>query len=138
MPMRPEIKTMEEILTIPAREIGAGAGRWSWHVGKEFFDSFETSEINDASLEVEAEVSGGDGLHVKCQVRGSVTVQCDRCLGDLVLPVDSSFEDDECQETAGILDLRQDVYDYVCLSLPMQRVHEEGGCDPEMLKYLAS
>lgn len=128
---------MEDILTIPAREIGSGAGLWSWHVGKEFFDSFETSEIKDASLEVDAEVSGDGGLHVVCRIRGSVTVQCDRCLGDLALPVDTAFEDDECQETAGILDLRQDVYDYVCLSLPMQRVHGEGGCDPEMLKYLA-
>ena len=36
------------------------------------------------------------------------------------------------------LDLSQIIYDYVCLSLPVQRVHEEGGCNPEALKFLNS
>ena len=33
-------------------------------------------------------------------------------------------------------DVKQVVYDYVCLSLPLQRVHEDGKCNPEALKYL--
>ena len=36
------------------------------------------------------------------------------------------------------LDLSQAIYDYICLSLPVQRVHEEGECDPEAMKYLSS
>ena len=36
------------------------------------------------------------------------------------------------------LDLSQIIYDYVCLSLPMQRVHEDGGCNPEAMRYYAA
>ena len=31
--------------------------------------------------------------------------------------------------------MEQVVYDYVCLSLPMQRTHEPGECNPEAMKY---
>ena len=30
------------------------------------------------------------------------------------------------------------MYDYICLSLPVQRVHEDGGCDPETVRFLSS
>lgn len=126
-----------ELLTIPVHEIGVYAKHYSWHVGKEFFDSFETSEIIDADLEAEAEVSDDGAVSVKCHVSGSVTVQCDRCLADLVMPVDTSFEDEDHPIEGNLVDLRQDVYDYVCISLPLQRVHEEGACDPEVLKFLS-
>lgn len=126
-----------ELLTIPVHEIGADDKHYSWHVGKEFFDSFETSEIIDADLEAEAEVSDDGAVSVKCHVAGSVTVQCDRCLADLVMPVDTSFEDEDHPIEGSLVDLRQDVYDYVCISLPLQRVHEEGACDPEVLKFLS-
>lgn len=98
---------------------------------------FETSEIIDADLEAEAEVSDDGAVSVKCHVAGSVTVQCDRCLADLVMPVDTSFEDEDHPIEGNLVDLRQDVYDYVCISLPLQRVHEEGACDPEVLKFLS-
>ena len=38
-------------------------------------------------------------------------------------------------ETQAELDMSQIIYDYVCLSLPMQRVHEDGECNPEAMKY---
>ena len=36
------------------------------------------------------------------------------------------------------LDMRQIIYDYVCLSLPMQRFHEEGRCNPSVMEVLSS
>ena len=36
------------------------------------------------------------------------------------------------------LDLGQIVYDYVCLSLPVQRVHPDGECNPEAVRFLSS
>ena len=35
------------------------------------------------------------------------------------------------------LNLNQFVYDYICLSLPLVKVHPEGKCNPEMLRYLS-
>jgi uncharacterized metal-binding protein YceD (DUF177 family) len=41
-------------------------------------------------------------------------------------------------ETDADMDLGQIVYDYVCTSLPLSRVHPEGECDPEVVKYLGT
>lgn len=126
-----------EALLIPAHEIGPDVRRYKWHVGKELFECFGNSEVIDADLDVDAEVSGTDAVSVRGSVRGSVTVRCDRCLGDLVLPVDCHFGDEgEYSVVGAFLDLRQDLYDCVCTSLPLRRVHGEGQCDPEVVKFL--
>jgi uncharacterized metal-binding protein YceD (DUF177 family) len=40
-------------------------------------------------------------------------------------------------ESAYKIDLAQWMYEYVVVSMPMQRVHPEGQCDSEMLKYIS-
>ena len=88
-----------------------------------------------------------------------MVVACDRCLGELELPVSvhpafsvkfGEAPEDESSATYGDreivflpesdtdMDLSQIVYDYVCISLPMSRVHPEGECDPGTVKYLHS
>ena len=128
-----------------------------WHAGKEFFDSFENSEILDAQLDIETIVEkSGRYIGVDCNVSGRVVVECDRCLEELVLPVDldvklsvkfgevdaSDENQDGEREVIFLpvdnteLDMKQVVYDYVCISFPIQRVHEEGDCNPDALRYL--
>ena len=41
-------------------------------------------------------------------------------------------------ESEGEYDLSQVVYDYICTSLPVQRVHPDGLCNTEVMKYLNS
>ena len=126
-----------------------------WHADGKFFGDFENSEILDAGLDVGAEVEKtAASILVDCRVKGTVTVACDRCLADLVLPVETAFslkvrfgrdegpEEEDGRELlvlpdreAGI-DLSQVLYDYVCTSLPLIRVHPDGECDPEVVKYL--
>ena len=74
-------------------------------------------------------------IGVKAAIAGSVTVPCDRCLENLVIPVDTSFEETYTPES-DVLDISQEVYDYVLTSLPMVRVHPEGECNGETTKYL--
>jgi uncharacterized metal-binding protein YceD (DUF177 family) len=50
--------------------------------------------------------------------------------------VETSFEEQYTPEDDE-LDLSQDVYDYVCTSLPLQRMHPEGECNQETTKYLS-
>ena len=128
---------------------------FSWQAGKEFFDSFENSEILDAHLDADVSVEkSGRYIGVDCDVRGEVTVECDRCLDELDMPVDveirlsvkygseESSEDPQqgerevifIPETDAEMDMSQIIYDYVCLSLPMQRMHDEGECNPEVMK----
>ena len=146
---------MNDKFIIPLNGLAAGETRFSWQAGKEFFDSFENSEILDAHLDADVRVEkSGRYIGVDCDVRGEVTVECDRCLDELDMPVDveimlsvkygneeSSEEPQQGErevifipETDAEMDMSQIIYDYVCLSLPMQRMHEPGECNPEVMK----
>lgn len=124
---------------ISIKDLGPGESHYEWQAGAEFFEAFETSEVIDADLYVEVDVDcDDDSIEIRCTIDGSVIVICDRCLERLELPVETGFEldDDEIDHCRDI-DLRQDIYDYVCISLPMQRVHPEGECNEETVKYLS-
>ena len=117
--------------------LAPGTNRFDWHAGAEFFESFGNADILDADLEVTAHVvCHGLTAEVACEIAGSVTVACDRCLEDLVIRVETSFDESYAPE-GDELDLSQDVYDFVCISLPLQRVHPEGECNQETTKYLS-
>ena len=146
---------MDVKLEIPLNGLTCNQTCFCWQVGKEFFESFGNSEIFDSELEVVA-IAGRQGRNVLVsgKASGSVTVECDRCLEDLQLAVSTGFElevrfgdgEDQQQEdgreilyvpeTDTEMDLGQIVYDYVCLSLPLQRVHPEGGCNQDALRFL--
>ena len=142
---------------IPLNGLTQGGTQFDWRAGKQFFGSFDNSEILDADLEVAVHVEKASRFFgVDCTVRGSVTVPCDRCLEALELPVDTGFslsikfgEEASCadagdreivmvSEDSAEFDLAQYVYDYVCVSLPLRRVHPDGECNPEVLKYLGA
>ena len=157
LPLRAQI-SMGEKFIIPLSGLAAGRNEFFWKAGKEFFESFENTEILDAEFDASVSVErSGRYVGVDCDVHGWLTVECDRCLDDLEMPVDVSvklsvkFGDEEaCEEHQegerevifvpednAELDMSQIIYDYVCLSLPMQRYHEDGECNPEALKHLA-
>ena len=144
---------------IPLNGLTTGKREFDWRVGKEFFEAFENSEMLGAELVVSVMVEkSGRYLGVDCDVTGDVTVSCDRCLDDLILPVDVEirlsvkYGDEESSEehlegerevifvpeTDAELDMSQIIYDYVCLALPMQRVHEDGDCNPDAMRYLSA
>ena len=150
---------MMDLIIIPLNGLPAGKTPFSWHVGKEFFEAFGNTEILDADLAVRADVEkSGSYLGVDLFLTGTLTVACDRCLEDLGMPVDETvllsikFGEEpaggDAEATEGEretvylpadgsdIDLSQTVYDYACLSLPMQRVHPAGGCNPAAARYL--
>ena len=150
---------MNDGFIIPLNGLATGKNEYSWTVGKGFFESFENAEIIDAELNAVAVVEkSGRYIGVDCNIEGTVTVECDRCLERLDLPVETEvclsvkygneepsddMQDGErevifVREDEAELDMSQIIYDYVCLSLPMQRVHEDGECNPETVSYLGS
>lgn len=117
--------------------LAPGTNSLEWHAGAEFFENFGNTEILAADLQVEAQVtSHGITVGVDCTISGTVTVACDRCLDDLTIQVDASFQESYTPEGSE-LDLSQDVYDYTCTSLPIRRVHPDGECNPEIIKFLS-
>ena len=124
---------------ISIKGLKPGKSHFEWHAGREFFEAFENSEVLDADIQVNADVEYyEDSIGIKCAMEGTVVVICDRCLEDLTLPVHTDFElGDEDVDLCHDIDLHQDVYDFVCISLPMQRVHPEGECNEETVKFLS-
>ncbi len=96
----------------------------------------------------------GRTVDIDCIMEGRVSVPCDRCLAEVQLPVSATAllrvgaggeeegEEVEGREIvledtlAGGIDLGQVVYDYVCTSIPLHKVHPDGGCDPAASRYL--
>ena len=150
---------MNNEFIIPLNGLAVGKNCFSWHADREFFVNFENTEVLDAQLDIDAFVEkSGRYIGVDCDITGWVVVACDRCLEDLKLPIDvevrlsvkfgevDSSEEIQDGEREVIflpvdnteLDMSQIVYDYVCTSLPLQRVHKEGECNPIAMKYYGS
>ena len=145
---------MKDDFTIPLSGLASGRNAFLWHVGKAFFGEFDNTDIQDADIRVEAilEKTGKD-MFLDLELEGTVKVICDRCLSDLTLSVEASPRfvirfDPSAPETEGerevlvpedpaSADLHQVVYDYIYMSLPIQRMHPEGECDPETVRYLS-
>lgn len=147
------LQAMSELI-LPLNGWAAGKLEKSFAVGKEFFQAFENEEIIGADVNVKCKASKrGQEILLDLEMGGHVTVVCDRCLENLDLPVsvsaalvsrteeggDESADGREVllhEVTDQQLDLGQIVYDYICLSLPMQRVHPEGKCNPDTVRFL--
>lgn len=140
---------------IPIKGLSIGRHQYGFSIDNSFFESFENSEILKASLNVEVElVRETTWIKLESKIKGEVMVECDRCLDEFMLPVDTTAglivkfvrnedeEDDDAiitlDPTESELDLKQFFYDYICLSLPLQKIHKEGECNPEMIAKLKS
>ena len=129
-------------MIIPLNDGAARERKYCFKAGLEFFQTFDNSEILDADILVEVLVRKEDRRKVEAHLHlsGTLTVACDRCLEPLAIPVDTREDLDAEEEglisTDGDLDLRQAVYDYLCLALPIQRVHPEGGCNSDTVRFL--
>ena len=76
---------------VPLNGLASGRTPFRWHAGGQFFSGFENSEILDADLVVDVVVEkSGRYVGVDVDIDGTVVVACDRCLGDLELPVSVS------------------------------------------------
>ena len=149
-----------ENMTIPTAGLSQGPAFFEWKTGRDFFLSFGNTEILDADLSVRASVvKDGRDVCVDCELKGTLTVSCDRCLSPVSMEISPSFglrlcctagaavDDDSAQDGRELVpvsaadseyDLSQAVYDYALLALPIQCVHREGECDRETVARLSS
>jgi len=147
---------MPHDIVIPIKGLPLGESTFRFEVGEPFFQAFENGQIKDADCSVRVSVIRHQTLlDIVCEITGFVVVECDRCLEDLTLKVDIDPHltvgfgtvDVDDAEAAGDdilvidsaeseLNLNQFVYDYICLGLPLVKVHPEGKCNPEMLRYI--
>ena len=121
-------------------------------LGDEFFkNSINAPDIRRGNLHVYLNVrKSAGGFILDFHALGQVIVPCDRCLDDLELDVDTvntlnvkfgaEFADEEevvtIPEEEGCIDIAWFLYEFIVLSLPMQRMHEEGECNVDMMSVL--
>ena len=124
---------------------------FQFEVDDELFAAYESREIKGGKLSVEVAMLKADNqLEFDFTISGDVTCECDRCLEDCLVPIDYEghlivrISNDEGEYDGDIMwispaddivDLTQYIYESIVLSLPYQRVHPEGECNPDMLAH---
>ena len=86
-----------------------------------------TFEVNDMLTDYKLELKDGKVIDEQLTIRFDAE------------PDDVVNDDDNViilREGTAEMDMAQTLYDLICVSLPMQKVHPEGGCNPVALSHL--
>ncbi len=143
---------MKEFI-IPFFGLKTGKHVFSFEINRSFFEAFENSLLEDASLKVKLELEKmSNMLILEFKSSGTIKVPCDRCGEELDLrhsPSDRiivKFGDESFEQTDEILvlshdsheiDVSQEIYEMIVLNIPNKRVHKSiKDCDQEVIKKL--
>jgi uncharacterized protein len=139
--------------------VGLKEGRhtFNFEIGDEFFEYYEESEVKEGSVIAYIDMDKRSShIDMTLRISGTVNICCDRCLEMFFQPVDctnrllvkfgkSKDESDPdiitLPEEEHELDLKQNIYEFIHLALPIKRVHPDdeignSKCDPFMLEKL--
>ena len=143
-------------LKIDIKDISRTVGKQEFNVGDAFFQGLDQDEIKggDVSVSLAAREVAGDIFRLEFRFEGMVQVLCDRCLEPVEIDVEGEdelrlcYEDNELSaelEDSDVVILSPratdynfawELYEMIALALPMQRVHQPGGCNDEMLAQI--
>ena len=145
--MRPKVDTIVQFSGLKS-----GKYEYSYVLDNTFFEGYENEEIKEGKVDFEVVLERRERMLLfTFSFHGTVKTTCDRCLGEMEVPLggeehlcvkfsDTETSDDEnvvyLPENAYQIDLAQWMYEYVAVRMPIQHVHPEGECDPEMLKFI--
>lgn len=135
-----------------------GIHEFEFDVTGKFFKSIENSEVERADLKVTAVLTKQNNLlQMEFAIKGTVGIECDRCLKDFDYPVESTDKlvikhgnpeesTDEIlviKEGEAEFDVAHYIYEYIILSIPVRKVPCEVDkklykCDMETLNKLNS
>lgn len=147
------MKALKEFV-IPFVGLKEGVHDYAFDVDIKFFESFDNSEIISADVHVDVSLERQERMLIfSFSTKGKLVLPCDRCLGELLLPVEGKDglivkfgqeweeESDEIiviPEKESHIDISTYIYEFIMLKLPIQRVHPEGEglCDPQVISKL--
>jgi len=150
-----DMKALEHF-SIPVKGLGLGIHTYDFQLGDEYFTHFENSQITEGTIKVKTYFDKREDMYVfTFDWQGAVATTCDRCLGDLQLPIQGAeqlvvkFAEIEREEVDVVyipmdtshFNVARYVYEYVSLSLPLIKAHDnddpdQPSCDPEMMDRL--
>jgi len=134
------------------KSLPKGNNEFRYHLGKQFFENMENSDVREANLDVKLDVCSNNSFYeLTFAVTGEITLLCDRCLDDLDIPIDTGYHvvvkygesyDDSTDELLVIpesdnyLNVAYMLYDTVMLAIPIKHVHPQGKCNRAMSALL--
>ena len=137
---------------LPLKSLPAGSHDFDYRLDKEFFLNMESSDIRDGSIDVHATVNNkGQYFDLNFEIKGEVTLLCDRCLDEMQWPIDTvyhiavkygqDFNDDSddllvIPESDSYLNVAYMIYDTIALNIPIKHVHPLGKCNRAMSSLL--
>ena len=137
---------------LPLKSLSLGTHDFEYRLDKQFFVDMESTDVRDADLLVKLTAKyDGDIYALDFEITGNITTACDRCLDDLVLPIDASYKisvkygetyNDNSDEVLEIpeseagLNVSYMIYDTVTLAIPLKHVHPMGKCNRAMSAIL--
>ena len=142
-----------EDFVIPFKGLGPGSHRFEFKIDDSFFENFEYFESERGQVSVDLEMIIESGLlDLHFSLKGVVSLACDRCLETIEFPVKDEFRLiikfgetylEESEEVIVIphnesrLDVRQYLFEYINLMLPIKRVHkDESKCNKQVIEKL--
>lgn len=137
---------------LPLKSLVKGTHSFDYHLDKQFFANMENADVRDADINVHLTVDyNGEVYAQHFAITGEVVVLCDRCLDDLHLPIDATYDiavqygDDYNDESDTLLQIPDSdnylnvaymIYDTVVLEIPIKHVHPMGKCNRQMSAIL--
>lgn len=143
---------------IPIADLEIGTHQYDFKIDGKFFESFEGSEIKKCHVILHLELLRQIEIIVlQFHLKGTVELICDRCLDPFDLPINHTEivelkflsrgskakkdEEDYILPEQQEIDIRQYIYDFICLQIPFRRVHPEDKngksmCDEEVLRRI--
>jgi len=124
---------------------------FDFDLDKDYFDAIDGDEINSGKLLTHLIVRKTAGVYeLEFHTEGTVTVLCDLCLDEMTLPIETdnrltvrfgeTFQEDDDYITLpaeeSFIDVAWYIYEFVALAIPIKHVHEEGGCNQDMIDRL--
>ncbi|MDO4692205.1 MAG: DUF177 domain-containing protein [Porphyromonadaceae bacterium] len=140
--------TNTDLYKLNLKSLSQGKHSFSYELDDSYFAGIESDEIHGGEVHVTVSLEKNGEVHkLELSYDGYVVVNCDRCLEPMELDAYDTYEmvvkfgseyseEDEVlilPEREGVLDLHWHLYEDIALSLPMQRMHEEGECDSSMM-----
>ena len=137
---------------IAHRGLSEGIHPFDFVLDECFFNCFEATQGTKGKVGAHVDIVKSSLLmEVRMKIEGTVEAICDRCLGEMELPIEGELnlyvkygereegnEDDfiVLAQDEDFLDLSGPLYEMYMLNYPLRVVHPDGECDEEMEQVL--
>jgi uncharacterized metal-binding protein YceD (DUF177 family) len=142
---------------IAFKGLSQGKHIFEYEIDSNFLSGFEGEVVDNGKVNVRITLEKQSSMLILWfDIDGTVTVQCDRCLEMFDLPIHSQekifvkFGEKEYVDGDDViwvsvndyqLNVAQLIYEFICLAVPIKKVHPDGEdgkstCDPLMIEKL--